>query len=220
MVAATIIRTFLFEAYTIPTSSMEKSLLVGDFLFVSKISYGPRIPNTPLAFPFVHHTLPWSETAKSYVEWIKWPYYRFAGLGSVQRNDAVVFNYPAGDTLSDRFQSNVSYYSLVREYGRERVYTDTRNFGNIISRPVDKRENYIKRCVGMPGDVIQIINGQLIVNGQPNPTPGTIQFRYTVVTDGTSLNQKLLDKFGITEGKVNGLPGSYTFGLANRWRRS
>lgn len=216
VVAATIIRTFLFEAYTIPTSSMEKSLLVGDFLFVSKISYGPRIPNTPLAFPFVHHTLPWSETAKSYVEWIKWPYYRFAGLGSVQRNDAVVFNYPAGDTLSDRFQSNVSYYSLVREYGRERVYTDTRNFGNIISRPVDKRENYIKRCVGMPGDVIQIINGQLIVNGQPNPTPGTIQFRYTVVTDGTSLNQKLLDKFGITEGKVNGLPGSYTFWISEQ----
>ncbi|MDP1086577.1 S26 family signal peptidase, partial [Klebsiella pneumoniae] len=79
------IRGFLFEAYTIPTSSMEKSLLVGDFLFVSKISYGPRLPNTPIAFPFVHHTLPWSQTAKSYVEWIKWPYYRFAGLGDVQR---------------------------------------------------------------------------------------------------------------------------------------
>ncbi len=187
VVAATIIRTFLFEAYTIPTSSMEKSLLVGDFLFVSKIAYGPKIPNTPIAFPFVHHTLPWSQTAKSYVEWIKLPYYRFAGLGDVERNDAVVFNYPAGDTISDRFQSNVSYYSLIREYGRERVWTDQRNFGNIISRPVDKRENYIKRGVGMPGDTILIKNAELFVNGNPANTPGTVQFKYLVKTDGTMI---------------------------------
>jgi len=214
VVAATIIRTFLFEAYTIPTSSMEKSLLVGDFLFVSKISYGPRIPNTPIAFPFVHHTLPWSETAKSYVDWVKWPYYRFAGLGPVKRNDAVVFNYPAGDTLSVRFQSNVSYYSLIREYGRERVWTDERNFGEIIARPVDKRENYIKRCVGLPGDVIQVVNGDLMVNGQPNPTPGIIQFRYSIKTDGSPINQKVLDKYDITEGKIGTTQGEYTFWIS------
>lgn len=215
VVAATIIRTFLFEAYTIPTSSMEKSLLVGDFLFVSKISYGPRIPNTPIAFPFVHHTLPWSETAKSYVEWVKWPYYRFAGLGPVKRNDAVVFNYPAGDTLSDRFQSNVSYYSLIREYGRERVYSDERNFGKIIARPVDKRENYIKRCVGLPGDVVEVKNGDLYVNGQPNVVPGTIQFRYKVQTDGSAINQKVLEKFDITEGKIGNVQGEYTFWISD-----
>lgn len=215
VVAATIIRTFLFEAYTIPTSSMEKSLLVGDFLFVSKISYGPRLPNTPISFPFVHHTLPWSETTKSYVEWIKWPYYRFAGLGNVQRNDAVVFNYPAGDTLSDKFQSNVSYYSLIRQYGRDRVHSDERNFGNIIARPVDKRENYIKRCVGLPGDVLQIVKGDLFVNGQPNPTPGILQFRYRVITDGSSLNQKVLDKFDITEGKVGSKNGEYVFWISD-----
>ncbi len=214
VVAATIIRTFLFEAYTIPTSSMEKSLLVGDFLFVSKISYGPRIPNTPLSFPFVHHTMPLSETAKSYVEWIKWPYYRFAGLGPIKRNDAVVFNYPAGDTLSDRFQSNVSYYSLIREYGRQRVWSDERNFGKIIARPVDKRENYIKRCVGLPGDVIQISHGELSVNQQPNPTQGIIQYRYKVVTDGSAINPKTLEKHNITEGKINGTYGEYTFWIS------
>ena len=214
VVAATIIRTFLFEAYTIPTSSMEKSLLVGDFLFVSKIAYGPKIPNTPIAFPFVHHTLPWSQTAKSYVEWIKLPYYRFAGLGDVERNDAVVFNYPAGDTISDRFQSNVSYYSLIREYGRERVWTDQRNFGNIISRPVDKRENYIKRGVGMPGDTILIKNADLFVNGEPAKTPGTVQYKYLVKTDGTMINQRLLDRYNITEGKRLSMPDEYIFWIS------
>ncbi|MBU3927361.1 MAG: S26 family signal peptidase, partial [Bacteroidetes bacterium] len=130
VVAATIIRTFLLEAYTIPTSSMEKSLLVGDYLFVSKITFGPKIPNTPIAFPFVHHTLPFTESVKSYVEWVKFPFYRFPGFRSVRHNDAVVFNYPAGDTVSTRFQSNASYYSLINEYGRNRVWTDHRNFGD------------------------------------------------------------------------------------------
>jgi len=204
VVAATIIRTFLIEAYTIPTSSMEKSLLVGDFLFVSKISYGPKLPNTPIAFPFVHHTMPLSKTMKSYVEWIKLPYYRFAGLGKVNRYDAVVFNYPAGDTLSDKFQSNVSYYSLIKEYGRARVWSDERNFGKIIARPVDKRENYIKRCVGLPGDLIQIIDADLYVNTSPAMVPAGLQFKYTIKTNGDAINQRLLDKFNITEGKRSG----------------
>ncbi len=204
VVAATIIRTFLFEAYTIPTSSMEKSLLVGDFLFVSKISYGPKLPNTPIAFPFVHHTMPLSTTLKSYVEWIKLPFYRFPGFGNVNRYDAVVFNYPAGDTLSDKFQSNVSYYSLIKEYGRDRVWSDQRNFGKIISRPVDKRENYIKRCVGLPGDSIKIIDADLYVNGVKAMIPAGLQFKYLVKTDGNPLNQRVLDKMNITEGKRSG----------------
>ncbi|HOI32930.1 MAG: signal peptidase I [Bacteroidales bacterium] len=216
VVAATIIRTFLIEAYTIPTSSMEKSLLVGDFLFVSKISYGPKIPNTPLAFPFVHHTLPWSQTAKSYVEWIKLPFYRFSGLGNVERNDAVVFNYPAGDTVSDRFQSNVSYYSLVREYGRERVWTDKRNFGNIIARPVDKRENYIKRGVGLPGDTIHIVKADLYVNGHKADSPVTLQFKHLVKTDGTMINQRIMDKYNITEGKRLSQPDEYMFWISEQ----
>jgi signal peptidase I len=211
VVAATIIRTFLIEAYTIPTSSMEKSLLVGDFLFVSKISYGPKIPNTPIAFPFVHHTLPWSKTAKSYVEWVKLPYFRFAGMGDIKRYDAVVFNYPAGDTVSLRFQSNVSYYSLIREYGRERVLSDERNFGKIVSRPVDKRENYIKRCVGLPGDTIQIIEGNLFINGVAEQNPGITQFKYLVRTDGTMVNQRILDRLDITEVQRTNMPGEYVF---------
>ncbi len=214
VVAATIIRTFLVEAYTIPTSSMEKTLLVGDFLFVSKISYGPKIPNTPIAFPFVHHTLPWSQTTKSYVEWIKLPYYRFAGLGQVQRNDAVVFNYPAGDTVSDRFQSNVSYYSLVREYGRERVWNDHRNFGNIIARPVDKRENYIKRCVALPGDTVFIQATDLYINGKRSEVPGIVQFKFLVRTDGTSINQRVLDKYNITEAKRTNMPNEFVFWIS------
>jgi signal peptidase I len=216
VVAATIIRTFLIEAYTIPTSSMEKSLLVGDFLFVSKISYGPKVPNTPIAFPFVHHTLPWSQTAKSYVEWVSLPYYRFAGLGNVERNDAVVFNYPAGDTLSDRFQSNVSYYSLINEYGRERVWNDKRNFGNIIARPVDKRENYIKRCVGLPGDTINIIGSELFVNGKPSEAEGIIQHKFLVKTDGTAINPRVLDKHNITEVRRGNGPDEFVFWISQQ----
>jgi signal peptidase I len=177
VVAATIIRTFLLEAYTIPTSSMEKSLLVGDYLFVSKITYGPKIPNTPLSFPFVHHTLPATESTKSYVEWIKFPFYRFAGLKNVEHNDAVVFNYPAGDTVSTRFQSNASYYTLVNEYGRDRVWSDQRNFGDIVVRPVDKRENYVKRCIGLPGDTLSIINRQVYLNGKKANNPEKLQYQ-------------------------------------------
>ncbi len=144
VVAALIIRTFVFEAYKIPSSSMEKSLLVGDFLVVRKIKYGPRIPNTPLSFPFVHHTLPWSTTAKSYIKNPQLPYKRMPGTSEIKRNDPIVFNFPAGDTVSEIYQSNVTYYQLVRRYGRERVNNDKANFGRIITRPVDKRENYVK----------------------------------------------------------------------------
>jgi len=210
VVAATIIRTFLLEAYTIPTSSMEKSMLVGDYLFVSKIAYGPKIPNTPIAFPFVHHTLPLLNT-KSYVEWISLPYYRFPGFGHVEHNDAVVFNYPAGDTVSTRFQSNVSYYSLVNQYGRSRVWSDERNFGEIVARPVDKRENYVKRCIGLPGDTIKIINRQVYLNGEMAVNPEKLQYQYIVSTDGSGINPKILDKLDVTEGSRTNVPGQYMF---------
>ena len=155
VIAATIIRSMFFEAYKIPSSSMEKSLLVGDFLFVSKLAYGPRIPMTPLAVPLTHHTVPIINT-KSYVEWIQLPYHRLPGFGNVKRNDAVVFNFPDGDTLSTVYQSNQSYYSLVREYGRENVWENKGRFGDIIARPVDKRENFIKRCIGLPGETVKL----------------------------------------------------------------
>ncbi len=219
VVAATIIRTFLLEAYTIPTSSMEKSLLVGDYLFVSKITYGPKAPNTPLSFPFVHHTLPGTESVKSYVEWIKFPYYRFPGFKSVSHNDAVVFNYPAGDTVSTRFQSNVSYYTLVDEYGRKRVWTDKRNFGDIVVRPVDKRENYVKRCIGLPGDTLSIVERQVYLNSFRAENPENLQYQYMVTTNGSSINSKVLDKLDITETFRGNMPGQFIFVLTEEAKK-
>lgn len=198
VVAATIIRMFLIEAYTIPTSSMEKSLLIGDFLFVSKFNYGPKLPNTPLSFPFVHNTMPMSKTRKSYLEWIKWPYYRFPGLEEIENNDVVVFNYPNGDTVAIKVQ-NPDYYSLSRQYGRERIWNDKVNFGEVIYRPVDKRENYIKRCIGIPGDTVKIINQKVFVNGEELDSPGIRQYKYLVETNGTQINPRNLEKLDVTE---------------------
>lgn len=202
VIAATIIRTFFIEAYTIPTSSMEKSLLVGDYLFVSKLSYGSRVPMTPIAFPFAHHTMPLTESVKSYVEWIKLPYYRFPGLRKIRNNDVVVFNYPVGDTLSTKWQSNASYYSFVRQFGREEVWNNTENFGDIIARPVDKRENFIKRCVGIPGDSLEIIEGDIYINGELLPSPPNVQHNHHVKTNGSRLHPRILDRLDITEASM------------------
>lgn len=220
VVAATIIRTFLIEAYTIPTSSMERSLLVGDYLFVSKIAYGPKIPNTPLSFPFVHNTMPLTKTVNSYLDWIELPYWRLPGLGTVKRNDDVVFNYPDGDTVSTRFQSNISYYALVRQYGRKRVWSDKRDFGNIIYRPVDKEENFIKRCIGLPGDSLQIINRKVFINGKENIDPGIKEFQYYVITNGEVINPLILQSLGVTEGGRTEIPGRFVYMLSNRARDS
>lgn len=198
VIAATFIRMFFIEAYTIPTSSMEKSMLIGDYLFVSKTSYGPKLPNTPLSFPFVHHTMPLSKTKKSYVEWIKKPYKRIAGFGDVKNNDVVVFNFPEGDTVAVNVQ-NQSYYQLIRSYGRDRVWQEKETFGDIIARPVDKRENYIKRCVGIPGDVLEYKNGQLFVNGKEQQHFAGMQYDNIVTTDGTGINKRTLEQMKIAE---------------------
>lgn len=183
VVAATIIRTFIFEAYVIPTGSMEKTLLVNDFLFVSKTSYGPRIPNTPIAFPFVHHTLPIG-TSKSYLEWISLPYNRIFA-SPVKRNDVVVFNYPVGDTVVGEYQSEFNYYDYVRSYvsqgGTKEMALDR---DDIIVRPVDKRENFIKRCVAIAGDTIAIRNGILFVNERLNDIPPASEMPYIVKLNG------------------------------------
>ena len=200
VVAALIIRTFLFEAYTIPSSSMEKSLLVGDYLVVSKIGYGPRVPNTPLAFPFVHHTLPWSKTAKSYIEKPQLPYKRLPGTTEIKRNDPIVFNFPAGDTVSEVYQSNVTFYQLCRYFGRDKVMSDKKQFGNIITRPVDKRENYVKRLIGMPGDTLQIIDGIVYINGEIGEQQNEMQHNYIVKITSNGINPKILEKYNITEG--------------------
>ncbi|MGB4655542.1 MAG: signal peptidase I [Bacteroidales bacterium] len=215
VVAASLIRMFIFEAYTIPTSSMEKSLLVGDFLFVSKTAYGPRMPNTPIAFPFVHHTLPLTKNKKSYSEIVKFPYYRFFDCRDVKRNDAVVFNYPDGDTVALNAQ-NQSYYSLLRHYGRQRVENDKFTFGKIVARPVDKRENYVKRCIAIAGDTLQIINQQVYINGKLTENPKNVEFIHRVVTDGSPLNRRVLQKFDITEDVFSDSDGSLLMTLTNK----
>jgi signal peptidase I len=164
VIAATLIRTFMIEAYTIPTPSMEKSLMVGDFLFVSKLSYGPRLPMTPLSFPFAHNTLPIFGT-KSYLEWLTFDYKRWPGFGKIKNNDVVVFNYPMEDF-----------------------------------RPVDKQDNYIKRCIGIAGDTLEIRNREVYINGKAIEQPERSQFKYHVKTDGSGFNPKTLEKLDITEG--------------------
>ena len=151
--------TFLFQNFQIPSSSLEKTLLVGDYLFVSKLSYGPRVPNTPFFFPLAQHTMPVIGT-KSYIDWPQWDYHRLKGLGNVKRNDIVVFNFPAGDTVALKMQ-NPDYYTLVHYYGRDAIHRNKDLYGDIIYRPVDRRENYVKRCVGLPGDTFHIINNDI-----------------------------------------------------------
>ena len=186
VIAATLLRTFLIEAYTIPTSSMEKSMLIGDFLFVSKVAYGPRVPMTPIAFPLVHHTMPIGN-GKSYTEAVQLPYHRMKGLGEIKRNDCVVFNWPA----------------------------------ETLGRPVDKKENYVKRCVGVPGDKIELINAQLMVNDAPQEEPEGMkkQWHYNVSTKGTGLNPNILyEKYDITEGGYGRNKNEYNLTLTNESR--
>ena len=215
VIAASFIRMFFIEAYTIPTSSMEKSMLVGDYLFVSKVAYGPKMPNTPLSFPFVHNTLPLTKHTNSYLEWIKWPYKRIAGYTKVKNYDVVVFHFPEGDTVALNFPEQ-NYYELVRTYGRSEVWSDTRRFGKIIARPVDKRENYIKRCIGIPGDVIEIKKGQVYVNGKPQKHFDGMQTNYVVTTNGTPINPKALDRLNIADADRNRFTsGQYMFPLTD-----
>ncbi len=212
VIAASFIRIFFIEAYTIPTSSMEKTMLVGDYLFVSKTAYGPKTPNTPLSFPFVHNTLPVLKNTKSYVEWIKRPYHRLAGFTTVKENDVVVFHFPEGDTVALNMAAQ-SYYQLIRVYGRARVWSDKRNFGEIIARPVDKRENYIKRCVAIHGDEIKLVRGQLYVNGKPQKKFNGVQQKYIIRTNGTSINPKALDRLHIAIADRQGNSSRYIFPL-------
>ncbi len=198
IVAATLIRTFVFEAYTIPTPSMEKTLLVNDFLFVSKFAYGPRIPNTPVAMPFVHHTMPFV-AAKSYTEAIYIPYTRWFAT-PVKRNDVVVFNFPVNDTLindeAQQFGSQTTYYQAIRQSSREAVWAAHED--EIAIRPVDKRDNFIKRCVAVGGDVLQIVNGKVLINGQPQAKFPQSETNYILETPpGSFLDKEKLNELGI-----------------------
>jgi signal peptidase I len=192
IVAATIIRTFFVEAYTIPTGSMEGSLLINDYLFVSKMAYGPRVPMTPVAVPLVHNVMPITG-GESYTTAVQWDYHRWWGFGDVERNDVVVFNFPNGDTVL-KSQRERDYYAVCRENGRDATLAGD----EIIVRPVDKKDNYIKRCVGVPGDVLTIKNGQLWVGNAPAQNYPHMKMSYIVqMAPGGSLSQEFLEENGV-----------------------
>ncbi|MBR7017237.1 MAG: signal peptidase I [Prevotella sp.] len=213
LVAVYFINQFFFQNYVIPSSSLEKSLLTGDYLFVSKVSYGPRIPQTPLTMPLTQHTLP-VIGCKSYIDWPHWDYRRVKGLGKVQLNDIVVFNYPAGDSILTEQPYQTEYYNMAYNYGQQlyvkeygnpdfstmsdtliydlynKVYALGSSYlhensmalkmGEVSSRPTDRRENYVKRCVGLPGQTLQIKDHIVYLDGKANKEPDEVQYSYYV----------------------------------------
>ncbi|MBA3827708.1 MAG: signal peptidase I [Taibaiella sp.] len=193
IITATLIRTFTVEAYTIPTGSMEGSLLVNDYLCVSKLAYGPRIPMTPLALPLMHNTIPLLGS-RSYTDAVEWGYHRLPGFGSVQRNDVVVFNGPAGDTALDG-ESEKDYHSTLREYNNDRA--QLANNYKVITRPVDKEENLIKRCIGIAGDKIEVRNTVVYVNDKPAASYPHQKFLYIVKTKDFGLSEDFLEENNI-----------------------
>jgi signal peptidase I len=218
VLAAAIVRMFFFENYTIPTSSMEKSMLIGDFVYVSKLAYGARMPQTTIAFPLVHHTLPFTQNRKSYIDAIQLNYRRFFQRNTVQRDDVVVFNFPVGDTVSTAFQSSADYYALVREYGRGRVWSGryvspegwSIDFGDIIVRPVDKRENFVKRCIAVAGDTLQVINQQIFINGILQENPKNTQFNYQILPNPFVIPKTRWRDIGVSNEDIDML---YTLGI-------
>ena len=228
LVAVYFINQFFFQNYVIPSSSLEKSLLTGDYLFVSKLSYGPRIPQTPLTMPLTQHTMPLFGT-KSYIAWPHWDYRRVKGLGDVKLNDIVVFNYPAGDTICGEVQYQTEYYRMVYDsgeqiyaqnvgnpsfetmnqaqiydlykqvyaFGRNYVANNPHEYGDISARPTDRRENYVKRCVGLPGQTLQIKDRIVYLDGKPNKEPDNVQYTYRIKLK-QNLPDELMDELDIS----------------------
>ena len=201
VIVVTFINMFFIQSFVIPTSSMEKTLMTGDYLFVGKLAYGPKVAERPLSIPFVHNALP--NGSKSYSDLIKIDYRRLAGFSEVKRDDNVVFGFPHGDTVLRKCPTD-DYYTHVRLNGRE--YTE-KMYGPLTVRPVDKKDNYVKRCVAIAGDTLHIKDGQVYVNGVPQESYPGIQNTYTVVTNGTSINSKILDDMDVN-------PNEYWFDAA------
>ena len=229
LVAVYFVNIYFFQNYTIPSSSLEKSLLVGDYLLVSKMSYGPRVPQTPLHMPLCQHTLPLN-LGKSYIEWPQWKYKRVTPK-PVTLNDIVVFNYPAGDTIATDLRFQTEYYSLcygigyqlyaqqtgtlpkaenltplqqrkfystVYDLGRQYIRHNAQEFGEIDWRPVDRRENYVKRCIGLPGQTLEIRNRIVYLDGKENPAAKNVQFNYRVELKQGYLPEELIYELGLS----------------------
>lgn len=187
---------FVGQNYQIPSSSLEKSLLVGDYLWVNKMAYGPRVPQTPIHFPLVQNTFP-IINCKSYIEKPQFAYHRLKGYRKIERGDIVVFNFPAGDTVCTKV-SNPDYYTLVKMFGRAAVHSQKNQFGDVIYRPVDRRDNYVKRCVGLPGERFMIKNGIIYNDGKPMRQPKNIQYNYYVQAKSGVLTPAFWDDLGVS----------------------
>lgn len=210
LIAVQVLNIFFFQNFKIPSSSLEKTSLVGDHLFVSKLRFGPRLPMTPLAFPLVHNQFPWNGK-KAYIDNPQLPYKRIRGLGHLKRNELVVFNFPAGDTVPLKV-TNPDYYTLCHLYGRDRIWSDMRTFGKVVARPVDMRDHYVKRCVGLPGDDLEVRRNKLLINNQEVEEPPHSQLNYFIQTDGTMLTEKELYDLGVAKDDIallDGLDQSY-----------
>lgn len=226
MVALYFVNTFIFQNYQIPSSSLEKTMLVGDYLYVSKVSYGARKPMTPIHFPLVQNKLPFFN-CNSYLSWPKWKYDRVKGLGHVKRSDIVVFNFPAGDSVAvnramtdiyslsynigkdaypipagfdtlDTYSQSL-YFSKAYTAGRKVINNNPNIYGKILYRPVDRRENYVKRCVGISGDTLEIKKGIIYIDGKTQKTPEGVQMNYFVQTQGMHIPQSIFRNLGISK---------------------
>lgn len=192
VIVVTFLNIFFVQSYMIPSSSMERTMMTGDYLFVSKVAYGPKIVETPLSVPFTHNTMPFTGK-KSYVEWIKNPYRRLKGFSHVKREDIVVFGFPHGDSVLTQAPA-IDYYTQVRLRGKD--YTE-KMYGPVIVRPDDKKDNYVKRCVAVAGETLELKDGVIFVDGIREKDYEGLQYHYSVVTNGTQINSKSLEKFGI-----------------------
>ena len=244
LVAVYFVNQYFFQNYVIPSSSLEKSLLVGDYLFVSKANYGPRKPHTPLSMPLMQHTTPLG--GKSYIDAIQWDYERVKGFENIELNDIVVFNYPAGDTATTNPQLIDYYaecymigmnrypnkpimdslsverqravYNLYYTAGREYIEQNAQMFGEKLWRPVDRRENYVKRCVGLPGDILEIKDKEIYLNGKHNPKPKNVQFNYWVTFKG-NMPERIRRELEISkEDLQRNINGRYLIPLTNDTR--
>lgn len=203
VVVVTFINTFFFQAFKIPSSSMEGSLYTGDHLFVNKLAYGPRMPHTPLTIPFTHNVIGSSE---SYSTLLKCDYKRLKGFGQVEVGDYVVFNFPHGDTVLVKDPA-ADYYSCVRQFGREETIS---KMGPIKVRPYDKTDHYVKRCVAAAGDTLEIKDGQIYVNSKAQTVWPGVQNTYCVVTTGRRISDNVLDELGVNIKELyfdSALPG-------------
>jgi signal peptidase I len=211
------IQTFFFEAYTIPTSSMEKTLDVGDYIFVSKLKYGPRLTITPLAVPFAHNVLPFTKNVNSYTTWITLPYKRLRGISKIRNFDIVVFNYPEGDTII-KGKTEKNYYQLCRQYGDSYIKENYK----LIFRPVDKCDNYIKRVIGIPGDTVQVTHGRCFINRRPEPLSHGNQYNYEIKAKGTRSDTLIFEKLGISfyDIRFNTYNSIYSVPLTRRMYRT